>query len=420
MKAFRLFVVVAVLTTIIFSCTNNTSEIQKNTTVKNRETAIQNKNKRHRDIKTGVIRKFSTGKYNAFVYIPETANIDSADILLMFDPHADGKFCVNKYKKTARKYGVVLIASENSKNGLAEYEYSQILKELSDFAKQNFNINTLSAAGFSGGGKVASLLLLNNNIDVLVTAGAGLADNSLIAKLSNTKYFMFAGIEDFNMPDLLFLQKNIERSGINSLVETFDGTHQWPPEILFEDVFVSIKLKSAQKLNNINLVNKLTNAFLEIKKQMLKACTKIEVKHQILKSIVFILNDYYDVSEYEKQLIKITSGKEYQKYISQQNSLFQKETNLKQNYAQAIAIKDIQWWKTEIKELNKKADNTTNGLVYKRLINYLSLVCYMYVDKSIKTNNKQQALHFLQIYKIIDPENPDVEKFAQIIDASDK
>ena len=56
----------------------------------------------------------------------------------------------------------------------------------------------------------------------------------------------------------------------------------------------------------------------------------------------------------------------------------------------------------------KNNKNPQQSLVFKRVINYLSLIAYMYSDKTVKTNDYANANKFLQIYELVDPTNSEV------------
>jgi predicted Zn-dependent protease len=58
----------------------------------------------------------------------------------------------------------------------------------------------------------------------------------------------------------------------------------------------------------------------------------------------------------------------------------------------------------EIKRLSQKQDDAVD----QRLLNYLSLVSYMYASGTLKNNQFKEAEKYLTIYEKVDPENPEV------------
>ncbi len=401
---------IIILTGLFVSCTNKKFSSKENTSNKteNNTSIIVEKIKFNKD----TISKCNYKNYNYSYFIPKTAKLNTSSILILFDPQASGETPVKKYKNLATEFNVILIASNNSKNGLQQNEYLKILNNVSKLCNNNFNKNELSVCGFSGGGKVASLLNIytNTKIQNLITAGAGLGYTPKNI-MQTPDYISFVGNEDFNLPSIVQQNKVLNSQKINNLLYIFHGKHEWPDSNIFRLAFYQIKLKNLSKNDKTNL-RKLTSKFINECTKKLKNVNNIYTKHQILSSIIFTAKNYTNVSKYKKQLQKIESSKEYKEYLKKQSNTFEKEQNLKQNYAAAIATKPAEWWKNEIKNLNKKAKT---NIMYLRVVNYLSLACYMYIDNSIKTNNISQAKHLLEIYEIIDPGNPDIKKFKNTL-----
>jgi tetratricopeptide (TPR) repeat protein len=69
-----------------------------------------------------------------------------------------------------------------------------------------------------------------------------------------------------------------------------------------------------------------------------------------------------------------------------------------------MPTKSLEWWLNEIRHLTLKQDDPVD----QRLLNYLSLVSYMYASGTLKNNQFQEAEKYLTIYEKVDPENPEV------------
>ena len=61
-----------------------------------------------------------------------------------------------------------------------------------------------------------------------------------------------------------------------------------------------------------------------------------------------------------------------------------------------------------------EADTTENIKMDKRLINYISMISYMYSSNAIKNNDLNSLEKYLSIYREVDPENPDYIAFREI------
>ena len=53
-----------------------------------------------------------------------------------------------------------------------------------------------------------------------------------------------------------------------------------------------------------------------------------------------------------------------------------------------------------------------------RLLNYVSMIGYMFVNSAISSGNTTLAKQYIAIYKRADPENPDVKKLEKQIETT--
>ena len=76
-------------------------------------------------------------------------------VIIFLDPHAGGELPVKKYARLGEEFGVILLGSNDSKNGLPGEQAAQITNTLCHEAKNRLSIeDPLTLAGFSGGAKV--------------------------------------------------------------------------------------------------------------------------------------------------------------------------------------------------------------------------------------------------------------------------
>jgi predicted Zn-dependent protease len=78
-------------------------------------------------------------------------------------------------------------------------------------------------------------------------------------------------------------------------------------------------------------------------------------------------------------------------------------------FANSFSSRDATWWQNEITNLHVQSSNTSVAAESaKRLLNYISMLGYIYTDNAIKSGATDAANHYLQIYQLDDPQNPDV------------
>ena len=92
-----------------------------------------------------------------------------------------------------------------------------------------------------------------------------------------------------------------------------------------------------------------------------------------------------------------------------------REQSLQQHFLQAMGDKSLDWWKNELITLRKAANEphpalSADQLMNRRLLAWLSLVAYSQANKALQTGTRSQALHWISLYKTIDPDNPEPEK----------
>ena len=89
-----------------------------------------------------------------------------------------------------------------------------------------------------------------------------------------------------------------------------------------------------------------------------------------------------------------------------------------QYYAANLKSKDANWWKDAVDKLNTDIKSSTDKeivLQNKRVLNYLSLAAYMVSTGVLNSGDVEKAKKLLEIYSMIDPENPEpAYLFAEI------
>jgi predicted esterase len=153
-------------------------------------------------------------------------------ILYAFDPGARGNVPVNRFQEAAEKYGWIIAASNNSRNGPMQSS-REAWEAMWDDTHRRFSLDgrRAYAAGFSGGARVAISLayLCGDCISGVIASGAGFPQG-LVPK-SDLGFILFAtaGFEDFNFPEVRNLDEALAKAGLTHRVDFFEGRHEWLP-----------------------------------------------------------------------------------------------------------------------------------------------------------------------------------------------
>lgn len=291
----------------------------------------------------------------------------SFPLLIFFDAHARGNLPLKKYISLAQKYHFVFVGSNNSQNGMQVSETQNIAATILKDVTERFNTNQklIFVSGFSGGSKVACNFGFNNTSVRGVIACAAPFTEQLSAVMNDPDIFLLSGNEDFNLSGMVQVDNELKDSHFNHQLFVFDGKHDWPDLKSFDIALQWMQQKAMKE-------NLLSNKYLPEK--------------------------YSDYNSWK------------QTDVANENILKQ-EINDEQELGKQFIAADISYWKEKINALQKSKTSKQNFALKKmcaRELNYISMMGFVYSESALNQNNLQAAQHFLQIYELADPKNPDV------------
>ena len=94
------------------------------------------------------------------LYLPTTFNKNElAPVVFIFDPSAQGKSALQHFIAASERYGYILIASNDSKNGPYQLNFDIANRLFSKvFERYNIDPKRIYTSGFSGGARLASTI----------------------------------------------------------------------------------------------------------------------------------------------------------------------------------------------------------------------------------------------------------------------
>jgi hypothetical protein len=179
------------------------------------------------------------------LYLP--ANYSAAKrwpIVYVFSPDARGEVPASLAESAAEEFGYIIAASNNSKNGPWKPE-GQAAEAVWNDTHDRLSIDDQRVyfAGFSGGARVASRLAQSCKCaQAVFLAGASFPNDAPPTIRDTFGVFLIAGFLDFNYPELVALDAQLDKLGTPHFLRRFDGGHQWPPAEIWREALAFAEL----------------------------------------------------------------------------------------------------------------------------------------------------------------------------------
>ncbi len=365
---------------------------------------------------TDTVKCRADSAYSYALYLPDSYQPGTEyPVLFFFDAHKRGKLPVKKYKALADKYDYILAGSYNSTNGQSQLEMERAIRMMMVDVLNRFSIDPerIYTGGFSGGARVAAYVALFKR-KVAGTVGCAAGFPQMIRQ-PNTgfAYIALVGDKDFNYLELKNLDRSLEGSGIRHFLRVFDGKHDWPPEEIMEEAFLFFQFEAMRK-QQLKIDKKLIKRFAEQNNDSVKKASDsrdwLGLAFWLNRAVVYLAG-IDDVEKEKGMLVKLKHNPQYQKHLQEELQLEKVEHEQQQSLVRAMENRGKAWWVNEINNLLAASENGKNKddqLMNTRLLNYLSLVSYMYATQALRNNDTVEADKYLTIYEMVDPENPEV------------
>jgi len=167
-------------------------------------------------------------------------------VVYVFDPLARGELALRQFEHAAERYGFIVAASNNSRNGPWKPQ-SEAAQAMVDDTEQRFSIDAkrIYFAGFSGGARVSAQLALRCKCAAgVLLSGAGFPQNSPPSTESTFTVFSAVGNADFNYREVIPLQEQLERAGLPHWLRVFDGSHDWATPTVIDEALALFRVQA--------------------------------------------------------------------------------------------------------------------------------------------------------------------------------
>ncbi len=252
------------------------------------------------------------------LYLPSQYTPDRQwNLLIAFHPGARGRAMVEKYQAAAERYGYIIAASNNSRNGPWSVSAAAV-KAMTVDLSQRFSINPqrVYATGMSGGARVAmELALANTSVAGVIASSAGFPDSQARASVKFA-VFATAGTDDFNYLEMRLLDRKLKSP--HRLV-IFDGGHTLPPDSVAMDAIEWMELQ-AMKTGSRQRSDELIDRLLERRRAAIaSASSPVETVH-LLDDFVADFTGLRDTSAENQRLKDLSQQGDVKKALSRERA----------------------------------------------------------------------------------------------------
>jgi hypothetical protein len=178
------------------------------------------------------VRSSAKPEQSYALYVPsDYATERKWPIVYVFDPGAQGLRPLELMRQAAERYGYLLAASNNSRNGPWQVSREAAVEMWDDTHRWlAIDDRRVYFAGFSGGARVAASLAQGCRCARgAFLVGAGFNTGSPPSREAVFSVYALMGMADFNYGELVELDAQLERLGFRHALRRFDGEHAWAP-----------------------------------------------------------------------------------------------------------------------------------------------------------------------------------------------
>ena len=236
-------------------------------------------------------------------------------LLLAFHPAARGRLMVEKYQAAAERYGYIVAASNNSRNGPYAVSMAAAQAMMTDVSRR-FSIDPqrVYLAGMSGGARVAmGIALTNHNVAGVIASSAGYPDSQPRASVPFA-VFSTAGIEDFNYIEMRLLDRKLTSP---HFLAVFEGGHALPPDDIASDALEWMELRAMQS-GGRNRDDGWAGSILQKRRARIAASSNPTDTIYLLRALVSDFKGLLDVSAEESRLGRMANQADVKKALKRE------------------------------------------------------------------------------------------------------
>ena len=170
-------------------------------------------------------------KQSYALYLPlHYSNQKEWPVLFLYDPAARGKLTVGRYADLAEQFQLILICSNNARNGPIAPSLESAESVTHDvLSRFSVDKERILISGFSGGSRLAMLVASESGSYAgIIACGAGFFPNARLPLSAPIPYIELVGNRDPNFDEALEVDRYLNDNHYPHRVHYFEGGHEWP------------------------------------------------------------------------------------------------------------------------------------------------------------------------------------------------
>jgi hypothetical protein len=362
------------------------------------------------------------------LYLPETYDDTKLSaVVFIFDPSGNGANGMRNFIASAERFNYILIASNNTKNGVPYETNFEIANRLFATVFSTFKINErqIYTAGFSGGARLAtSIAALTGKMQGVISCGAGMSVNTSFKPTKDMFSFIgLVGDEDMNYQEMFTTKVKLDKLNVSNALLVYNDIHQWPPSAQIERAFGWLELEAYKKKTK-QIDSQFVQSYFESEYTIADSLVIHNKFRSVLEYERIIKNfaPYFELEATQRKVNGIKKSPEYKNQVATRAATLQEENQLYQKFSKVYS-KDIlsaesddnfQWWRKELKGLDadiakaspqkakmlKRLKYTLFAGAYESSMGYMYAKKYkhaLYCDQLLVYFNPEQAYWYFRV-----------------------
>ncbi len=342
------------------------------------------------------------------LYLPTT--YDPArpwPILYCFDPGGRGRVPVELFRGAAEEFGYVVAGSNNARNGPWEDSLRAIDALLRDAgARLSLDARRSYTAGFSGGARAASAVAVAGLVRGVIACSGAFAGGETPRKVPFV-FFGTAGVDDFNLPEMLRTDGELDARNSPHRVVFFAGGHDWPPPEVAREAVEWLELQ-AMRAGTRPRDAAFVQGLLDRRLSAAAALPPPEAWREY-QSLARDFQGLADTADAARRAEELGRSREVRAWLKEQRALEQRQIDRQDELERYSRQDEFSWLRDTVDALRKQAAapaDSPDRRLARRVMAGAGITALEQARLEETQRNYGEAVRHMELAALLQPENP--------------